>query len=111
MTLSGEPLRWSGCAPEFTCDVARHLPLVRESRMTDLSTGEYDMSESNRPDRNVADALLSMPSPAFHDFVRKAVRDRQLRSVVQTLNAQVLQKSDPGSEPARRALKRLGFTD
>lgn len=65
----------------------------------------------NIADRDVAASLLEMPADTFHNFVRRAVTERRLSTVVRVLNEQAVDKLDPNSTKARQALKRIGFTD
>lgn len=64
----------------------------------------------DQTNRDVAASLLSMPAEDFHDFIRKAVFQRRLHSVVHTLNEQALSDADPNAASARKALARIGFT-
>ena len=65
----------------------------------------------NHMDRDVAGALLSMPSEEFHKFVRDAIRQRRLGTIVHSLNEQALSKSSPDAPTARQALERIGFSE
>lgn len=85
----------------------RIYPAVRMRHELEVPGG-YVM---NQLEPDVASSLLSMPSEDFHTFVRDAVRDRRLRSVVHVLNTQALSKTDPNALSARAALTRLGFID
>ena len=64
----------------------------------------------NTHSKDVAASLLSMPADDFHAFIRNALFERRLHSVVHELNEQALSPGDHRAVTAREALARIGFT-
>ena len=60
--------------------------------------------------KDVAASLLSMPADDFHAFIRNALFERRLHSVVHELNEQALSRGNPKAASAKKALARIGFT-
>ena len=64
----------------------------------------------NTHSKDVAASLLLMPADDFHAFIRNALFERRLHSVVHELNEQALSPGDRRAATAREALARIGFT-
>ena len=64
----------------------------------------------NTHSKDVAASLLSMPADDFHAYIRNALFERRLHSVVHELNELALSNSDRSAAKAREALERIGFT-
>lgn len=60
---------------------------------------------------DIAAKITNLQSEELDRFLRDHLRRRDLHLVVANLNETALSKDNPGSQGARNALKRLGFTD
>lgn len=70
---------------------------------------EWDTASGRGSD--IAAQITDLQKEELDKFFRDHLRRRQLHRVVANLNEAVLAKDNPQSENARKALKRLGFTD
>lgn len=70
---------------------------------------EWDSALSNSVD--IAAKITDLQTDELDRFFRDHLRRRDLHQVVANLNEAVLSKDNPRSESARKALKKLGFTD
>mgnify|MGYP001612544537 CR=1 FL=1 len=70
---------------------------------------EWDSASSKGTD--FAAKIAGLQKDELDRFFRDHLHRRDLHRVVANLNESVLSKDNPRSEAARKALKRLGFTD
>jgi hypothetical protein len=70
---------------------------------------EWDSASAKGAD--IAAAITNLQNEELDRFFRDHLRRRDLHRVVANLNETALSKNNPRSEGARKALKRLGFTD
>ena len=56
-------------------------------------------------------SVLAMTSGDVDGFVKSSVQTRKLAPIVRQLNREALSKREPAAGNARRALRKLGFTD
>lgn len=70
---------------------------------------EWDTSSANGA--KLAAKIDDLKHDELDRFFRERLRKRELHQVVAGLNETALAKDSPYSDRARKALKRLGFTD
>lgn len=70
---------------------------------------EWDSASASGAD--IAAKITDLQTEELDRFFRDHIRRRDLHEVVANLNETALSKDNPKSENARKALKRLGFTD
>ena len=70
---------------------------------------EWDSAISSGVD--IAAKITNLQREELDKFFRDHLRRRDLHLVVANLNEAALSKDNPGSESARIALRKLGFTD
>jgi len=70
---------------------------------------EWESASANGDD--IAAKITGLQRDELDKFFRDHLRRRDMHLVVANLNEAALSKDNPRSENARKALKRLGFTD
>jgi hypothetical protein len=70
-----------------------------------------DENSNSADASDIADRIAGLQAEELRDFVQNTIRQRSFHRVVANLNETALSKKSPASVVARKALRRLGFTD